>query len=172
MASKAKTAIVASFLKLVNSEPLDKITVTAVVEDCGISRQTFYYHFNDIEEMLRWSFETDTQQICSRLVDGKWYEAAKLYPEMLGKYDRFFRSGIHSEKMIFVYNLIYNSVETFITSYFALKNPKPVKEDNRFIIAFLSAAYAGLVLGEVQKDNSDYEALVKKIGTDFKLIQK
>ena len=36
---------------------LEDITVKALVEDCQISRQTFYYHFQDIMEVIEWSME-------------------------------------------------------------------------------------------------------------------
>ena len=43
-----KKAIMASFVRLVNKTPLDKITVKDIVEDCGVNRNTFYYYFQDI----------------------------------------------------------------------------------------------------------------------------
>ena len=41
-----------SFVKLLNLYPLDKITVKDIVSDCGISRNTFYYHYRDIYDLL------------------------------------------------------------------------------------------------------------------------
>ena len=41
-----------SFVKLLNLYPLDKITVKDIVSDCGISRNTFYYHYKDIPALL------------------------------------------------------------------------------------------------------------------------
>ena len=41
-------AIEESFIRLLNERPLDKITIKDIVDDCGISRNTFYYHFQDI----------------------------------------------------------------------------------------------------------------------------
>ena len=46
--SLTKRAIRASFLKLPNERPLNKITVKDIVEDCGINRNSFYYHYTDI----------------------------------------------------------------------------------------------------------------------------
>lgn len=52
MSTLTKRAIKASFLKLLNDRPLEKITVKDIVEDCGINRNTFYYHFQDIPALL------------------------------------------------------------------------------------------------------------------------
>ena len=48
--SKERTekAIMHAFLELLNNYPLDKITVKDIVIVCGISRNTFYYHYQDI----------------------------------------------------------------------------------------------------------------------------
>lgn len=52
MTSFTKKAIKKSFLKLLNEKQLNKITVKDIVEDCGINRNSFYYHFNDIPSLL------------------------------------------------------------------------------------------------------------------------
>ena len=52
MLQLTKKAIVNSFIKLLNEKPLDKITVKNIAEDCGINRNTFYYHFSDIRELV------------------------------------------------------------------------------------------------------------------------
>lgn len=46
-------AIEESFIRLLNERPLDKITIKDIVDDCGISRNTFYYHFQDITALLK-----------------------------------------------------------------------------------------------------------------------
>ncbi len=52
MTSFTKDAIKKSFLKLLNEKQLNKITVKDIVEDCGINRNSFYYHFSDIPSLL------------------------------------------------------------------------------------------------------------------------
>ena len=42
----------ASFMKLLSQKPLSKISVRDIVEDCGINRNSFYYHFQDIPSLL------------------------------------------------------------------------------------------------------------------------
>lgn len=37
---------------MLNERPLNQITVKAIVEDCGINRNSFYYHFADIPTLL------------------------------------------------------------------------------------------------------------------------
>lgn len=48
MPKSTKNDIVTALTGLLQSKRLDDITVTELVERCGISRQAFYYHFSDL----------------------------------------------------------------------------------------------------------------------------
>ena len=52
MAGLTKKAIKQSVLKLLNEKPVSKITVKDIVEDCGINRNTFYYHYADLPTLI------------------------------------------------------------------------------------------------------------------------
>ena len=52
MANFTRKAIRESFLKLLNQRPLNQITVKDIVEDCGINRNPFYYHFEDLPALV------------------------------------------------------------------------------------------------------------------------
>ena len=52
-----KPMIAEAFIRLSKQKNIDKITVKDLVEACGISRQTFYYHFQDILEVIEWSLD-------------------------------------------------------------------------------------------------------------------
>ena len=52
MANFTKQAIKAAFLELLDEKPLNKISVRDIVERCGINRNSFYYHFQDIPSLL------------------------------------------------------------------------------------------------------------------------
>ena len=54
MSDITKHALGASLKKLMQQKPIDKITVKDIVEDCGVNRHTFYYHFQDIYELIEW----------------------------------------------------------------------------------------------------------------------
>ena len=47
-----KNAIRESFLKLLAQRTFDKITVKSIVEDCGLTRNTFYYYYEDTYDIL------------------------------------------------------------------------------------------------------------------------
>lgn len=53
MANFTKKAIEASFWKLLGERPYSKITVKDIVDDCGINRNSFYYHFEDLPSLVK-----------------------------------------------------------------------------------------------------------------------
>lgn len=61
--SLTQKAIKASLMKLLNERPLDKITVRDIVEDCGVNRNTFYYHYQDIYALLDEVFADETKRM-------------------------------------------------------------------------------------------------------------
>ena len=52
MKPNTRKAIKESFMLLLNQKPLSKITVKEIVANCGINRNSFYYHFSDIPTLL------------------------------------------------------------------------------------------------------------------------
>lgn len=52
MPNFTEKAIKEAFLKLLNENPINKISVRTIVEECGINRNSFYYHFRDIPSLI------------------------------------------------------------------------------------------------------------------------
>lgn len=58
-----KRTLSSSLKKLMEHKKLSKITVSELVADCGLNRKTFYYHFEDIYALLKWTFEQETVEV-------------------------------------------------------------------------------------------------------------
>ena len=52
MANFTQSAITDAFGAMLERMPFDKITVSGIIKECGISRNTFYYHFRDLYDLL------------------------------------------------------------------------------------------------------------------------
>lgn len=62
MSNTTKLALEASLKHLMLLKPLDKITISDLTTDCGISRMAFYYHFKDIYDLVEWSCLEDARK--------------------------------------------------------------------------------------------------------------
>ena len=63
MQSYTKMAIRETFLQLLEQKPLHQITVKMVVEKCGINRNSFYYHYQDMPDLVEDIVMTEADRI-------------------------------------------------------------------------------------------------------------
>lgn len=63
MAGFTKKAIREAFIQLLNDRPLNQITVKDVVETCGVNRNTFYYYYQDIPQLLQTVVNEESERI-------------------------------------------------------------------------------------------------------------
>ena len=66
MNQRTEAVLIGTFKALMLKKPMNKITVSELVEECGINRKTFYYHFEDIRDMQRKMLRQDIEAIFSR----------------------------------------------------------------------------------------------------------
>ena len=62
MAKFTKQAIMNCLLELLSTKQLDKITVKDICEICEINRNTFYYYFQDIYDVLDAVFQNEAEK--------------------------------------------------------------------------------------------------------------
>ncbi len=60
---QTKKALAESLKRAMSKKPFQKITVSELISDCGINRKTFYYHFEDIYDLLRWMLEEESVEV-------------------------------------------------------------------------------------------------------------
>lgn len=56
---RTRQALAEALKELMAQKPVDKITIHDLTERCGIRRQNFYYHFEDVYDLMRWMFEKE-----------------------------------------------------------------------------------------------------------------
>lgn len=78
MSHGAKEEIVDVFCRELKATPMDKITVTDIIEKSGVSRNTFYYHFEDIFDLLRLVISREQQKLTeSAFLLQSWQDVLK-----------------------------------------------------------------------------------------------
>lgn len=79
MAGFTAKAIMKTFEDMLTEMPFDKITVSAVVSNCGISTNTFYYHYKDIYDLLGKWLDDRKEHFVEETKDiDDWYEQLKV----------------------------------------------------------------------------------------------
>lgn len=82
-----KQILTLSLKKIMKQKPLDKINIREITEDCGLNRQTFYYHFSDIYNQVEWMFEQDIMELLQR------YKGEEVWREGLMQVFDYFREN-------------------------------------------------------------------------------
>lgn len=155
MSDITKKAIAVSLKQLLLTKKLNKITVSDIADECGINRQTFYYHFQDIYDLVEWICITDTENVLkeNRTYD-TWQEGFLSIFE-LAKQDKPFIDNIyHSIKYESLVQYLYKLVYPLLKSVVVEKAKDYIISDEyiEFIANFYKYAFVGLLLEWIDKD--------------------
>ena len=63
MAGFTKKAIRDSFVKLLNEKPLSQISIKDIAEKSSVNRNTFYYYFQDLPQLLETMIDEEAERI-------------------------------------------------------------------------------------------------------------
>lgn len=176
MAKFTRQAIMYSLLKLLQEKSIDKITVKDICELCEINRNTFYYYYSDIYQVLEELLKLETEK---SLKEDQKYES--FYEDFLKRYHLI----IEYKKA--VYNL-YNSknrdlilkyfqdiTENFVEKYVykEVKGKKLLPEDIKFIIDFYSSSMIGNIFRWMHKGMQEkQEQLIYKLAVSYQATIK
>lgn len=155
MAKQTQKFIMSTFMQLLESESLDKITVRDIVEECEINRNTFYYHYSDIYDLLDDVFRVETEKFMSEDVDenttfGEEYERAACF---VLKYKKAILHIYDSKKR----DVLQNYLETLAFSFISRFVKKEADgyglsdEDIDYITGFYTHAIVGNTLGWIKR---------------------
>lgn len=123
VSAETKRAMAEALKQLMRQKPVEKITIQEITSRCGMKRQNFYYHFEDIYDLLRWMFQEEAVSLL------KQREGAQLWQEGMLQLFRYLqenrevclcalRSLGHSHLRRFfeteIYELIHHTMETMV----------------------------------------------------------
>ena len=74
MSKFTKLRIMDTFLELLNKKSLDKLTVKDIIETAEVNRNTFYYYFDDIYDLLHEVFKKQFNDFCNATKKENFYE--------------------------------------------------------------------------------------------------
>lgn len=63
---RSDRALAEALKTLMAQKLMDKITIHDITELCGIRRQNFYYHFEDVYDLMRWMFSEEAVSLLRR----------------------------------------------------------------------------------------------------------
>lgn len=149
MSQITKRALAESLKKLLLEKPLDRITVSDITEDCGVSRMTFYYHFKDVYDLIEWTWLQEAE----RALDGQktydtWQQGFLQIFQLVQENRAFVMNLCHSisreQVERYLYRLTYQLLIGVVEEKSAGMSVRD--EDKKFIADFYKYAFVGLML--------------------------
>ena len=74
-----KLAFADALRECMKNKPLSKITVSELINICDVNRKTFYYHFSDIYDLLKWMLEQEAFDVVKQFDLTSDYKDAVLF---------------------------------------------------------------------------------------------
>jgi Transcriptional regulator len=154
MLKNAKEMFAESLKKMLEKKPLNHITVKDIVEDCGVSRQAFYYHFDDIYQLVEWIFtEEATEALANNRDIDTWQQGYCHVLEQMQRNKVLVTNVFSSISRDYLENFMYNVLYAIIYPVVEEQAEGYVIDDSHkaFIARFYSLAVVAIGLDWVRK---------------------
>lgn len=167
MANFTRKAIKETFIQLLDEKPLNEITIKDIVERCGINRNSFYYHYQDlpalIEEIIKEEAESIIQAYPSVTTIVECFDAVIEFASFRKKAIMHIYHSVNREA--FERNLMM-VCEYFVQSYVetALKDEMISTNDKTTIVDYYRCVCFGLTIDWLNKGMSEaYTQSIRRI---------
>jgi len=169
MKELTKIEIAKALKDLLEEKNLTKITINDIAQRAGINRQTFYYHFRDIIDLLEWMWQEDEKRLFdNRFTYDTWEQ------RFIGVFKEFqdnrtfimnvYKNAPSELLTTHLYNLVYPMIHEVVSEKAQGIGAK--EEDIAFITNFYKISFVALVKDWIRNDmEEDPEQIVTKVGT-------
>lgn len=159
---KTKQKLASTLIDLMQTKPIDEISVLSITSACKVNRQTFYYHFLNIYDLLTYIFLNEKIEGVNNAKSN--LEALEIVLEYVSNnYNLFKNTSLSAGKDLlieFFFNIFYNvSIKSLNNVYL---NKRLIDEDIKFIARFLGSGYSNIITNYINSEEEDYSSLLKK----------
>ena len=137
MANLMKKEIKTTFLRLLEERPYHQITVKEIVKECGINRNSFYYHYADLPALVEEVIDEEIGRFVRE--QSSFSSMEESLTEALSFFREHKRAAYH----------VYNSVNRDIFDRYLMKNCESV-----------SIGYVNSILANTPLSEDDRQAII------------
>lgn len=149
MAQKTKADLARALKELVDEKPLAQITVTEVASRAGINRQTFYYHFKDIYDLIGWIYQTEALEAVEGYVMlDAWQQGMLRFLEYIRENRSFCLRTYQAVDTRQFEDFVFRFAKRLlgqVMAEVAQQQPLAPKEDQEVLVCFYSCGFVGMV---------------------------
>ena len=168
MANFTKIAIRETFLQLLEEKPFKEISVRDIVDLCGVNRNTFYYHYRDIPDLLETIVKEDTDALIAQYSQLESLEAC--LNALIGFVLSRRKSVLHIYRSVnrdiseqYLWRLCDYAASTYFNSVTEDRNVS--ETDRNMLVTYIKCVTFGVVTGWLENGMKDnMYAFAKRIG--------
>ena len=166
MAADMKELIAQATNTLLVEKHVKKLTVKDIVEQCHITRQAFYYHFQDIPELLKWMIEQYTEQMFQEVLSkGNGEEGLRCFFVMAINAIPYVERGMDSNYGPELERLLRHYIRRFFIMASERQNfyPECTCAEIKIIVRYHSQAIMGLLQEWTDEDTEQLDQIVHTV---------
>lgn len=165
-----KEKIAGTFMEMTRKKNFDKITIKDLVQECGISRQAFYYHFQDILDVIEWILQKGADELLERSlhVSGT-KEAIRLFIDFSIKNRDFMHRLLASRQRERMEEMLHNSFRCYLENLCRHQTSEPALNYRDLDVAldFYTYGIAGVLMEHTKNTAVDSDILTDQL---FRLL--
>lgn len=166
MGADVKREITETLLRLLEKKNLEKITVKELVTLCGISRQTFYYHFEDVLDVVDWWTRQGAQHLMEeslRTEDPR--KALRLFVDYTAEHRQTLQHLLASRWREQLERRLVQVFTTHLQDMLHRMHPNLAMSpaDEEAFLTFYACGISGLLMEQQVRTDAEKEALVNQL---------
>lgn len=132
---KMKYRLADAMKELLEHEVVDKITVKQIVDQCGVTRPTFYRHFKDKYDLINWYFDRLAQKSFKQMgISLTLREGLVRKFEFIKGEGKFFAAAFSSESQNCLMEYDYECIYQFYCEIIHKQGIEKISEELEFLL--------------------------------------
>lgn len=163
-----KNLIKEEFIKLLNKKSLHNITVTEIAKQCKIERKTFYYHYENLPQLVKEIFDEELEDVIKEFNETlSWEEsfisAAKFILENKKVVKHMYESDYKIELEKYIFSISGEIMRKYVRR--VAKDTKAQENDIKLIAYFYQCALSSSLVEWVATDmKTDPKIVARRLG--------
>lgn len=156
-----------TFSELVKTQDVDKSTVTMLIGECHISRQTFYYHFQDMDEVLEWTILEKSKQMLEQSIQAEEPEKAlRVFVSFFKRNAVQMRKFMESRKRDRAVRILIDALIQYLRGVIERYKSPEIKidyDDMEVMLRFFACGMMGILIHYADNPQLSEEKLIEQI---------
>ncbi len=163
-----KDLIRSEFIKLLNKKSLYNVTVTELAKQCKIERKTFYYHYENLTELIKEIFDEELDQVIEEYNETlSWEEGFILVAKFISDNKKVIKHMYESDYKIELEKYVFSISGEIMNKYVSrqAEMTRAQEMDVKLIAYFYQCALSSALIQWVATDmKTDPKVVTRRMG--------